>query len=104
MGFLNSSFSSFMVNCYNPTLHFNVADVQYIPFGKCKNSEQVESLASEAVEISKLDWDMFETSIDFTRSPLINNKNSILDSYLLYRNIAEQDVKRLKELEKDINL
>ncbi len=104
IGYLNSSFCSYMVNCYNPTLHFNVADVQYIPYTECANHTLISDLSDEAIKISKKDWDLFECSFDFARSPLVaSNKNSLKESVSEYVQDAREDTLRLQAIEEEIN-
>lgn len=104
VGFLNSSFSSYMANCYNPTLHFNVADVQFIPFAKIKESERLAILAEKAIDISKQDWDMFETSVDFKKNPLIGLERTLRSSLTSYLQGARDDIELLKKIEEEINV
>ena len=38
---------------------------------KVEKKERVDKLVAENIELSKVDWDSFETSWDFERHPLI---------------------------------
>ena len=54
----------------NPTLATNVGDILGIPFlQECVNN--VERIAEKNIELSRSDWDSYETSWDFKRNPLV---------------------------------
>ena len=55
-----------------PTMHCQCGDVANVPvIIDTDFSEKIDALAKENIEISKKDWDSFETSWDFKTHPLI---------------------------------
>lgn len=70
LGFLNTELSAYLLEMLNPTLNTTVSDVLNLPF-KCDCSNKVISIVNMNLQISKVDWDSFETSWDFGRHPLI---------------------------------
>ena len=71
-------------------------------------SYEINSLVKENIEISKLDWDMYETSWDFEKSPLldeskISKTNSIKKAYEEYKNYVNLNFEKLKENEERLN-
>lgn len=55
-----------------PTLAFQLGDVAKAPVKKeIFLDEKIEKLSEDNVEMSKSDWDAFETSWDFTKHPLV---------------------------------
>ena len=55
-----------------PTINYQCGDIACIPV--IKSSEVnglVETLVKENIEISKADWDSYETSWDFKKNPLV---------------------------------
>ncbi len=70
IGLLNSKVYLEIASMFNPTLNFQVKDVRAVPF-VIKINEDVESKVSKCIEISKNDWDAYETSWDFKRHPLV---------------------------------
>ena len=55
-----------------PTLAFQLGDVAKAPVKKeIFLDERIEKLSEDNVEMSKSDWDAFETSWDFTKHPLV---------------------------------
>lgn len=69
LAFLNSVVSSWLNHITNPTLHTLVGNVLEFPDMIMHTDEDVRSM--ECVQISKEDWDAYETSWDFKRNPLV---------------------------------
>ncbi len=69
LAFLNSVVSSWLNHITNPTLHTLVGNVLEFPDMIMHADEDVRSM--ECVQISKEDWDSYETSWDFKRNPLV---------------------------------
>ncbi len=69
-GLLNSKVYLLIATILNPTLNFQVKDVCSMPL-ILSNKEQVDTLVEHNVDLSKQDWDSFETSWDFEQHPLI---------------------------------
>ena len=70
IGLLNSKVYLYIAIVLNPTLNFQVKDICLAPI-KVEKKERVDKLVAENIELSKVDWDSFETSWDFERHPLI---------------------------------
>lgn len=71
LGLLNSKVHDYLGKVLNPTLNANPGDVGKIPL--LENFHTLEVPTSELVKISRMDWDSFETSWDFTRLPLLQS-------------------------------
>ena len=71
LGLLNSPIASAITKIINPTINLNAGDVAKFPvvFNQEKKSV-IDSLVKEEINISKDDWDAFETSWDFKKHPL----------------------------------
>ena len=72
LGLCNSKVSAAILNAIAPTINYQVGDIASIPViidDKIKN--KIEKLVNENIEISKADWNSFETSWDFKNHPLI---------------------------------
>ena len=70
--FLNSSVVYHILKILNPTINFQAGNIASLPVEKkiFENKELVE-ITENNIEISKEDWDSFETSWDFKKHPLI---------------------------------
>lgn len=102
LAFLNTIFCSYMTKILNPTMHFHVGYFNRLPFPeKIKNhSEEITSLAREAISLSRKDWNGFERSWEFKKNPLIwDNTGLLKDSFILYRKNCNVDFNRLCEIE-----
>ncbi len=72
LAFLNSSITQDYLNIINPTVHYLVGNIMSLPIVENYNKkEQIDTLVQENIELSKADWDAFETSWDFERHPLV---------------------------------
>lgn len=70
LGFTNSIITREILKCVSPTLNYEVEHIKKLPvIFKFKN--KVECLSKENIDISKTDWDSFETSWDFQTHPLL---------------------------------
>ena len=91
-----------------PTLDFNSGSLVNIP-SLLSNSESNNLLEifERIVYISKVDWDTYEQSWDFSSNPLVAGKNStiskVADSYSAWLESAKVKINETIELESKIN-
>lgn len=72
LGFLNCSIAADVLSMLNPTLNMQARDIKALPtLISAELQPAINSLVDSNVDISKIDWDSFETSWDFKRHPLI---------------------------------
>ena len=73
LGLLNSCVTDEAMKILSPTLHMNQTALSRISIGEeyKESKERVNTLVSRAIELSKADWDSFETSWGFKQHPLI---------------------------------
>ncbi|MCA6065375.1 BREX-1 system adenine-specific DNA-methyltransferase PglX [Thalassolituus marinus] len=101
LAFLCSKVGQFYMGVLNPTLNIqpgNMASMPYLEMG-----EKVDKDVDEIVSICRNDWDEFEISWDFVRSPLVSTSGKLGDAYSFVRKIWRERTARLKELEEIIN-
>lgn len=79
IAFLNTKVCQYMIDIVSPTLNYSAGPVSTIPVLNEK-SDDGECLADECVEISRKDWDSFETSWDFAEHPLVKWSHDLWDS------------------------
>ena len=70
LGLLNSSVGWAFLSLMSPTLTFGVGEMSRFPVRGCPR-EDIKAIVCNLVDLSKLDWDSFETSWDFKRHPLL---------------------------------
>lgn len=105
LAFLNTPIAQYAANVLNPTLNMNVGDIQNLPFIYSENNI-IEVNTKKCVNISKQDWDSYETSWDFTSLPLLKNeykKSSLQASYKTLRAFWQTQVDTMKKLEEENN-
>jgi len=73
---LNSKPCNYISAMLNPTLGVSPEDVQNIPL-RYDNSDIVITLSSNNVDVSRNDWNAFETSWDFKLHPLVAYSKSV---------------------------
>lgn len=98
---LNSNTVEFLTKVQNPTLSFQSGDYKNLPLPTL--GENMISLAEDAISISENDWDTFETSNRFKKSPLLASATLIEESYRNYLVTSKDATEKLRELEEEIN-
>ena len=61
LGLMNSKVIEIILEMINPTLNFGAGTVSKVPYVYSKNNE-VEVLVNRCIEITKKEWDSYETS------------------------------------------
>lgn len=104
LGFLNSKVVGELVKMTNPTVNFQVHDIMSLPLVINADKENtVEELVSTNVDISRTDWDSFETSWNFSRHPLLKNTTSIEDAFKKWSAECRQRFNQIKANEEELN-
>ena len=82
IAFLNSKCTAqSLLKVINQSMNYNAGDLEKLPFIICdRQYEKIVMLTNNAIDISKQDWDSFESSWDFQRHPLIPNIRGIWDT------------------------
>lgn len=70
LGLLASNMVLTFTKILSPTMSFEVGQIASIPVLYKPNLE-IDRLVHNSIELSKTDWDSYETSWDFERNPLI---------------------------------
>lgn len=70
IGFMNSKVAADILSILNPTINFSCGVISLLPFGELK-SQLIEEKVKECIDLSKQDWDDFETSWGFRKHPLV---------------------------------
>lgn len=73
LGFMNTKVAELGIRMVNPTLNTNIGDIMIQPLVYADKGTKVEinSVIEQCIDLSKSDWDSFETSWDFKKHPLI---------------------------------
>ena len=72
LGLCNTNVVMEVLKVVAPTINYQCGDIANIPvMGQENNNDLVEPLVKDSIDISRTDWDSFETSWDFKKHPLI---------------------------------
>ena len=106
LGYLCSKVAKKFIDVINPTVNIQAGSVANIPVLE----EALEKVSSQAimrlVELSKLDWDRYETSWNFSRSPMLLTEkkfDKLVDTYSFLRTHWQDMVNEMKLLEEENN-
>lgn len=128
MSFLNSKVALSILACLSPTLNYEVGHISSIPIKEeVLNSNSAYEIVNQNKDISKDDWDSFETSWDFTEHPLVRLSKDLWDAtavgasmsyyygghpkvgspvelcYMLWQGECNERFKQLKSNEEELN-
>lgn len=104
MGMMNSKIGQYLLSMINPTINFQIGNVISVPIVDTSDNQLVEDLTNENIVISKTDWDAFETSWDFQKSPLLTQNTASLNrAYTSWSNEALTRFNQLKSNEEELN-
>lgn len=94
-----------MLKAISPTLNYEVGQIASLPV--IMNEEKkidIINLTNNTINLSKFDWDSYETSWDFTVHPLVKNHvNGINEAYNLWKDECNNRFKQLKSNEEELN-
>lgn len=88
-----------------PTIHCQCGDVANIPVIEDDTKAfNIESKVDENINISKFDWDSFETSWDFEKHPLVSySTNKMSTAFALWSEECVERFNQLKANEEELN-
>lgn len=78
LALINSCVSKSILKIISPTLNYNAGDICNIPV--IYKDEKITFLTEQCIEISKSDWDSFETSWDFKEHPFVKWSKELWDA------------------------
>lgn len=88
----------------NPTLNFQVGNVADIPIIDTNAHQLVTAIAETCIDLSRQDWDNFETSWDFQTHPLLRyNTPHLSQAFTIWQNESETAFRELQQLEEENN-
>lgn len=105
MALCNSSYTKELLKMISPTLNCESGHVASIPvIYDEENMSIVNKIARNNISLSRIDWDSFETSLDFTKHPLAKNYvSTISEAYKLWSKECEERFDTLKSNEEELN-
>ncbi len=102
LGFANTNVAQYLLSILNPTINFPPGTISDLPLS-IKSKAEVDSIVIECINISRSDWDSFETSWDFKRHPLIRSEHTVAEAFDKWEREAAERVDSLKVNEEELN-
>ncbi len=104
LSLMNTKFINEISKILNPTLHFQSGDFRKLPSPEKYGHDIIYKIVNDAVEISKSDWDNFETSWDFqTHTLLRENTKYLSEAFTIWQSKSETAFRELQRLEEENN-
>lgn len=104
MGILNSKVGDNFLKIINSTISYQAGDLKRVPIIKpdVEKINRVIAISQELMELSKLDWDYFETSWEFKMHPLLEC-NTIKSAFEKWTTNCMGRFNQLKANEEELN-
>lgn len=95
-----------IIQSLNPTINFQASDIEKFPVLEKALNTANRAIASQCIKASKIDWDSYETSWDFTTLPLAHldfKKPTLQQSYQVLRIHWQAQTDEMQQLEEENN-
>ena len=104
LGVLNSKVSEYLINCLSATMNFEVNMIGSIPYIVQNDLKlQIDETVGITINLSKKDWDSFETSWDFQHHPLLRKVPTIAKAFDQWQAECDDRFHQLKANEEELN-
>lgn len=108
LGFLSTKIVNKILDMLNPTMGFQAGDLSNLPIIITSNNDlkqHIENITKQNIQISKDDWDSFETSWNFQEHPLLRFKENgkVSDSFNKWKEYKQEQFNKLKANEEELN-
>ena len=104
LSFLNSKVGAYLLKMINPSLNYQVGNVETLPIIIIDDVLSIEKYVTLNINISEKDWNLFETSWDFEKHPIIEFKsNNIENSFNNWSEFTQKQFNQLKSNEEELN-
>lgn len=99
---MNSKVASSFLAFLSPTLTFGPEQIKRVP-AILEQYDYVSEISEKCINISKKDWDSFETSWDFQRHPLLRKVLTIAEASDQWESECDDRFNQLKANEEELN-
>ena len=104
LGFLCSKVANYILNVVNPTINVQAVDISKLPLIiNDIAKDTIIRYVEDNIDISKKDWDSFETSWDFKKHPLLRNVSTISEAFTQWQSECDDRFNQLKANEEELN-
>ena len=103
MGLLCSKIADCFLKILAPSMSFTSNEIGNIPI-IFENTTTIDSIVEKAINLSKINWNSYETSWDFTQNPIIRTQQPTLEhSFSIWQQQNADAVAEMKRLEEENN-
>lgn len=105
LGFLNSPLALEYCKLLNPTISFQNADINRMPFFPPSNeiNEKIQKKVLKCIDIAKIDWFNYEFNWGFKANPLLREHSSIQLAFDAYKEKSNEYISKTKDIQFEIN-
>ena len=104
LGLLNTNIAFYYLKMLNPTMSIQTGNIKTLPYIEDENSKnEIVHYVKNSVDISKNDWDLFETSWDFSCHSLVRKVSTIAEAFRQWQNECDTRFNQLKANEEELN-
>ena len=104
MGYMNTPVFQMFCDLICQGLHYSTGQIPQIPYlQNIEDKNFITASVDENIQLSKEDWDSFETSWDFKKHPLLRNVSTISEAFNQWRTECDDRFNRLKANEEELN-
>lgn len=106
LALLNSNSARMFLKTFNPTMNLQPGDVSKVPYPLVREKDRVSIVSRTLVDVSKSDWDAYETSWDFSSLPLLSSDHRaerLADAYANLRTLWQGMTDEMQRLEEENN-
>lgn len=101
LGYMNSKVFNYLAKLTMSTMHYTNGSIANMPYMQLGVDTQI---VKDNIAISKKEWDSYETSWEFSRSPLIKDSfDTIEQAFISYKYNMKLDTEKLLENERNLN-
>ncbi|MEC1759881.1 BREX-1 system adenine-specific DNA-methyltransferase PglX [Schinkia azotoformans] len=108
-GYLSTKIIKYILPLINATLNYQPGTIGSLPFKKSIDSgtrKKIDDIVKESIEVSKRDWDAFETSWDFKKHPILEFQKpqiNIENAFNNWSSFTVEQFSKLKTNEEELN-
>lgn len=103
-GLLNCTIMNDVINIINPTINTGCGVIAQLPAIKYEPyKKNIEGKVESCINISRNDWDSFETSWDFQHHPLLRKVPTIAEAFDQWQAECDDRFNQLKDNEEELN-
>lgn len=104
LAMMNNVVGKTILEILSPTINFNVGDIAKLPIIVDENrTDEIDRIVDSNVQISKSDWDSYETSWDFQHHPLLRKVPTIAQAFDQWQAECDDRFNQLKANEEELN-